>query len=535
MYCRGSEWRKWDLHVHTASSYDATYKGDDSDDLLVQAWRNHGFAAVAITDHFMIDADRINKLRGLAPEITIFPGFEMRTDKGAPNIHVIAIFPETSDLCTLKNDFDAILIRQHQKGGETNDTLVRDLSQIVSFVKQHKGILTIHAGKKTNGIDKEITNALDVAQAIKKDIADVVDVFEIGRIEDVASYREHVFKTIPEKPLIICSDNHDPRDYNLKEYLWIKANPTFQGLIQTIMQPSERTFIGTIPDKLDKLEKNKSSHIQSIAISKIENPTNALENWFDDALELNPALVTIIGNKGSGKSALSDILGHLCKSSNMTSASFLSNERFRKLPEKKADDYVARIQWYDGKIENDISLGSINRAATIEEAQYLPQKYIESVCNDLSDEFQKEIDQVIFSYVDATERGDATNLGELIENKSRAIQAKITEIKNSLDMCNKEIIRLEDRKTSQYRTAIEANLSKRKEDLERHDKNKPPEIPKPAQTLDKEYEAKLSTIQSTIGVLETEEVQTRDDLSRTNTHIDRNKELVSILSCLKQK
>ena len=435
----------------------------------------------------------------------------------------------------MKSDFDAILMRQYHKDDETNDTLVRDLSHIVDFVKQHKGILTIHAGKKTNGLDKEITNALDVAQAIKKNISDVVDVFEIGRIEDVVSYKEHVFKVIPEKPLIICSDNHDPRDYKLKEYLWIKANPTFHGLIQTIMQPTERIFIGTIPDKLDRLAKNKSSYIQKIEISRIEQPTNTLENWFNSTLELNPALVTIIGNKGSGKSALSDILGHLCKSSNMITASFLSNERFRKLPEKKADDYVAQIQWCDGKVESDISLGSIIRDATIEEAQYLPQKYIESVCNDLSDEFQKEIDQVIFSYVDVTERGDATNLYELIENKSRAIQANITEIKNNLDICNKEIIRLEDRKTSQYKTTIKANLDKRKEDLERHDKNKPLEVQKPQQTLNEEYESKLTVIKTKIETLETEEAQARDELLGINTHIDRNKELTDNLSLLSEK
>lgn len=35
-YSRGSEWRRWDLHIHTASSYDA-YKGDDSDKLLADA------------------------------------------------------------------------------------------------------------------------------------------------------------------------------------------------------------------------------------------------------------------------------------------------------------------------------------------------------------------------------------------------------------------------------------------------------------------------------------------------------------------
>lgn len=534
-YNRGSEWRKWDLHVHTASSYDATYKSADSDELLVKAWRNHGLSAVAITDHFLIDDARITNLRYLAPEITIFPGFEMRTDKGAPNLHVIAIFSETTDLVTLKNDFDAILMRQHKKEDETNDTIVRDFSNIVDFVKKHNGILTIHAGKKTNGIDKEITNALEVAQAIKKDIASNIDMFEIGRLEDINSYKKYVFNAIDEKPLILCSDNHDPRDYKVKEYLWIKANLTFQGLIQTIMQPSERVFIGTIPDKLDKLNKNKSSHIQNITVSRIPNPTTSLEHWFDSTLNLNPSLIAIIGNKGSGKSAFSDILGHVCKSKNMIAASFLNNDRFRKPPEKKANDYIATIQWYDGKTEKDISLGAVTRDMTIEEAQYLPQKYIESVCNDLSNEFQTEIDQVIFSYVDPSERGDATNLAELIENKSISIHARITGLKNALDICNREIIRLEDRKTVQYKSTIAANLAKRTEDLERHDSSKPIEVKKPEKENNAEYESKLQGIKSNIELLESEQLKLQDELTKLNTRIDQNKSLNETIILLSEK
>ncbi|MEZ4358044.1 MAG: hypothetical protein R2876_05380 [Eubacteriales bacterium] len=532
MYKKGSEWRKWDLHVHTASSYDASYKGADADELLVKAWRDHEFAAIAITDHFLIDAERIQRLRDLAPEITIFPGFEIRTDKGAPNLHVIGIFSEICDLSTLKNDFDAIIIRNHKKDGETDDTIVRDLSVIVDFVKRHKGILTIHAGKKTNGIDKEITNALEVAQAIKKDISDVIDIFEIGRIEDIASYREHVFKDISEKPLILCSDNHDPRDYKIKEYLWIKANPTFQGLIQTIMQPTERVFVGIVPDKLDRLSKNRSAHIKSVTVERVTAPKNGSEHWFDTTLLLNPALVAVIGNKGSGKSALSDIIGHLCKANNMGAASFLNSERFRKLPEKKADDYTAKIEWYDGKVEEGISLGEIQQKTTIEEAQYLPQKYIESVCNDLSSEFQDEIDQVIFSYVDSTEKGDATNLGELIENKSRSIQTRITEVKNQIDICNREIIRLEDRKTTTYKATISANLNKRKEDLERHNKNKPIEIKRPEKLQDAEYEKKLAEIKTSISQLEEDEQKARDELRNINVRIDQNKEIADSLSLL---
>ena len=104
-YARGSEWRKWDLHIHTASSYDA-YKGDDSDKLLAKAVCENELAAIAITDHFIIDKDRITNIRGLLPSTTIFPGVELRTDKGDTNIHVILIFSDQIDLNTLSEDFN---------------------------------------------------------------------------------------------------------------------------------------------------------------------------------------------------------------------------------------------------------------------------------------------------------------------------------------------------------------------------------------------------------------------------------------------
>lgn len=36
LFERGSEWRRWDLHLHTASSYDYEYKATDCDETLVQ-------------------------------------------------------------------------------------------------------------------------------------------------------------------------------------------------------------------------------------------------------------------------------------------------------------------------------------------------------------------------------------------------------------------------------------------------------------------------------------------------------------------
>lgn len=59
----GSNWHKWDLHCHTASSYDYKYKADDANELLVNDWLNQKINAVVITDHFKIDSKRIEELR----------------------------------------------------------------------------------------------------------------------------------------------------------------------------------------------------------------------------------------------------------------------------------------------------------------------------------------------------------------------------------------------------------------------------------------------------------------------------------------
>lgn len=69
---RGSEWRKWDLHLHTKSSYDYKYKGEDADELLCKELKENDISAVAITDHFIIDKERIENLRRLAPDIVFF-------------------------------------------------------------------------------------------------------------------------------------------------------------------------------------------------------------------------------------------------------------------------------------------------------------------------------------------------------------------------------------------------------------------------------------------------------------------------------
>jgi len=100
-YKKGSEWRKWDLHVHTPSSYD--YKGGNTvtNENIVNTLFKENIAVVAITDHHIIDIDRIKKLQELGVEkgITVLPGIEFLSDaRGSEPIHMIGIFAEDCNI-----------------------------------------------------------------------------------------------------------------------------------------------------------------------------------------------------------------------------------------------------------------------------------------------------------------------------------------------------------------------------------------------------------------------------------------------------
>lgn len=83
----------------------------------------------------------------------------MRTDKNANNLHVILIFDCEIGLNNLTEDFNAIMCRQKAKASESNETIYWDFNDIVEFANEHDALISIHAGRKANGIDKELPNS----------------------------------------------------------------------------------------------------------------------------------------------------------------------------------------------------------------------------------------------------------------------------------------------------------------------------------------------------------------------------------------
>ena len=95
-----------------------------------------------------------------------------------------------------------------------------------------------------------------------------------------------------------------------------------QYLRQVLSDPDERVFVGEIPHKMVRVQNNKTKYMKSITIKRKQDATLD-EVWFENTIPLNPDLVAIIGNKGKGKSALTDIIGLLCNTRQYKDFTFL--------------------------------------------------------------------------------------------------------------------------------------------------------------------------------------------------------------------
>jgi len=517
---RGSEWRRWDLHVHTASSYDYKYKANDSDELLVKSWREKKLSVVAITDHFLIDSERIKKLELLAPEITIFPGVELRCDKGTSNLHVIIIFPNR-DLDKLATKFDIIMKDEKANNKESNERIYWDYKDIIEFAKSNSGIVSVHAGKKEKGIDDGITNSLEVNMAIKMEISEFADIFEIGRIKDINTYNKTVFNFIKRKPMIICSDNHDPRNYITRENQWIKGDTTYDGLLQAIKEPELRFFVGEIPPKKKIVDDNKNKFIDCIKIKGVD----ASDKWFNNEIPLSSDLVTIIGNKGNGKSALADIIGH-AGNTHSSRYSFLSKEKFNQKPDYLGKNYEITLKWKNG-VEEEKLLFPTDNNSLLEKVKYLPQQYIEYVCNDLKEGFHDEIERLIFDYLPQEEKLGLDSLNNLMKYLTSNIITDIDLNQKKLKDINNEIIDRENKIAESEKQILSKKLIDYNKQLELEIKNSPENVVRP--NIDPQVEVTLNTLSVGIEDLKKElEIKKCDleNLSKKQYTIDNTFEQI---------
>lgn len=286
--------------------------------------------------------------------------------------------------------------------------------------------------------------------------------------------------------------NDDKRgygDFPSGKKTWIKADPTFRGLKQAILEPAKRSFIGDTPPKVQEVESNKTFYIESVEITKTGDKAGVGQWLHGCDIPLNPDLVAIIGNKGSGKSALADVIATLGNSKQSKHFSFLKRDRFLGKTGEPARHFTGTLTWRDESTE----ARALHESPSEEKAElvrYIPQGYFEELCNEhvsgKSNAFEKELRSVIFSHASEEMRLGALDFDQLTEQQEQSLRNRLGEYRKELASANAAIVRIEEQlQPIELKKLTDLLLLKGKQ-IEEHDKLKPLEVAAPTEAMSPE-------------------------------------------------
>ncbi len=515
---RGSIWRKWDLHVHPP---EVSFGGDY--DKFISNLSKSEAEVIGINDYCSVEGYKKILDKGGVPNKVIFPVIEMRmhniiTNRKSRhpksgvriNFHLIfdnnpAIFTK---ICTWLNSLECY--NEQGNNDQLGNIEKGDISKLTfDFDKALESLGKYELREKTlvwlpydeyGGIDDidPNDNFFKLALIRKSDIIGSSTENQIRFFkwqEEKLTLQQYKKWFDRPMPCIKGSDSHKinypfgklrDKDSNpIEKYCWIKADKTFDGLKQILVEPDERVYIGEKPASLIRVEQNPTKYVSKLEINKLKTPALE-EKWFENlsAIPLNTDLVAIIGNKGNGKSALADIIGLVGNTRNYEGFSFLTAKKFRKKRPNRAESFEAKIEWVNGAIDGPKLLSEDPDISLSEKVKYIPQSYLETLCTETDEKkFSEELKKVIFSHVDESEKLGKFSLDELIEFKAEEINKGIQLLINELSEINNSIEDLEVKLTPEYRSKIEHALKLKKEELEAHKKNKPAKVKEPKKDI----------------------------------------------------
>lgn len=485
---RGSEWRKWDLHIHTPGTAKNDHYGNSDEvwERYIDALEKSDVTVFGITDYFSIsnyikvqEYQKQGRLKGKF----LLPNVEMRiypvTDK-SKLINIHAIFDPFLDVADIEREFFRQL--QFTYFDASYSCIDTDLAKLGRIVENNPNLADDVAIKKgidafavsyealkevidkaffkghviialSNGSKDGVTGILNQEgnmQPLRKEITRMSDIILSGNPGDVEYFSgaktsvEEVVSTYGSlKPCIIGSDAHSldkvgvfPND----RITWIKADPTFEGLKQILFEPKERVRISdAMPDfKYD--------------YNIIDNVVLNTAGVWNQTIPLNQNLNTIIGGRSTGKSTLLASMA----------------AKFQKIKNDENYDFIkglsdnVHVFWRDGlEADNkEIEYFTQNEIANIISRRDSDKLFLEILTSlpNMREAYEK------FKADEAAKFASIQAKVSLFFEKRRQYNEKNAYVKTLGD---KEGIKREIEKFAKERDTIQRNLTDKKELLER--------------------------------------------------------------------
>lgn len=341
LYRSGSEWRKWDLHVHvpgTALSDGYDKKDGKLDwDRAAEIIENSDVQVLGITDYFSakntIDFIKYYKTKYPNSEKLLLVNIELRLNESVNSSRDLVHFH--------------VIFRDSVTEGKIYEFLQRLPTQITDTSRRQKSCAELsgsdnitatvtrddikNAFRNTFGSEAEATDHLIFLAPSNNDgmrtqrgnhrkanLTDEIDKDVHAVFGKDPSNTEHFLKTdryedktqtSKPKPVFGGCDAHSFTDLeswlgkaiegdNRQVITWVKADPTFEGLQQTLVEPSNRVSIS-------ELEPDAKDQYKVIKRVRFSGSTD-----FPEEVVFNPNLNAIIGSRSSGKSALLAHISH---------------------------------------------------------------------------------------------------------------------------------------------------------------------------------------------------------------------------------
>lgn len=422
IYSRGSEWRKWDLHAHTPVDHEwikrpslnsVKLKKDFAKDYIAFA-KKKNLSVIAITDHNF--CNNINDLiipfiteEAEKNSITILPGFEI-TAKDGSGIHLLVIFEKNTEFQKIDQIVSHLFkpneIRIANNGEVAISTKsIDEIKKNVDDSGEDYLLLFAHADRENGVLDKGTISGQRRIEEWHKDyikicqLAKPINEYTNGFIHNViynkdVNYRKDMTYIIASDCRTIEEvDKREERFFLGEKSVWIKSDPNLQGLKQIIYEPT-RVYFGEEPPS--KTEKNKV--IDSIKI------TNS-NGWFlDEKILFNENQISIIGGKGTGKTAILDLIAYATRSLNLKDLNSFINRAHKELI-----GTTVEVEWKSGQKDKVIISDKFIEQLPLkkQKTKYLTQSFVEQLCDYRNvDSLTTQIENIIFQNLSATKKSE---------------------------------------------------------------------------------------------------------------------------------